>query len=46
MTRKMKVGTPDREPSQFLPFYEKRFFKINELTKEKLDWLKAHGYMK
>jgi hypothetical protein len=39
MTRKMKVGTPDREPSQFLPFYEKRFFKINELTKEKLDYL-------
>ena len=45
MTRKMKVGTPDREPSQFLPFYEKRFFKINELSKEKLDYLESIGVL-
>ena len=43
MTRKMKVGTPDREPSQFLPFYEKRFFKVNNVTKDKLDYLKSKG---
>lgn len=42
MTRKMKVGTPDREPSQFLPFYKDRFFKINEVTQEKLDFIHAH----
>lgn len=44
MTRKMQVGTPDREPSSFLPFYRDRFFKINQVTQEKLDWLKEHGY--
>ena len=41
MTRKMKVGTPDREPSRFLPFYHDRFFKVNEVTKDKLDYLKS-----
>lgn len=44
MTRKMVVGTPDREPSSFLPFYRDRFFKINQVTDEKLNWLKEHGY--
>ena len=44
MTRKMVVGTPDREPSSFLPFYKDRFFKINQVTEEKLQWLKSHGY--
>jgi hypothetical protein len=44
MTNKMKKGTPDREPSSFLPFYRDRFFKINQVTKEKLDWLNEHGY--
>lgn len=44
MTRKMVVGTPDREPSSFLPFYRDRFFKINQVTQEKLDWLKSKGY--
>ena len=46
MTRKMVVGTPDREPSSFLPFYRDRFFKINQVTEEKLQWLKSHGYAK
>lgn len=41
VTRKMKVGTPDRYPAQFLPFYKDRFFKINEVTKDKLDYLKS-----
>jgi hypothetical protein len=41
VTRKMKVGTPDRDPSQFLPFYKDRFFKVNEVTKDKLDYLKS-----
>lgn len=41
MTRKMKVGTPDREPKSFLPFYKDRFFKINEMTQAKLDYLKS-----
>lgn len=39
LTRKMKVGTPDRDPSQFLPFYKDRFFKINKITQEKLDFI-------
>lgn len=39
MTRKMKVGTPDREPSSFLPFYKDRFFKINQMTDEKKEYL-------
>jgi len=41
MTRKMKVGTPDRDPSQFLPFYKDRFFKINEMTEDKMNYLKS-----
>ncbi len=41
MTRKMKVGTPDREPSAFLPFYKDRFFKINKMTDEKMNYLKS-----
>lgn len=44
ITRKLRVGTPDRDPSSFLPFYKDRFFKINQVTQEKLDWLKEHGY--
>lgn len=44
MTRKMKVGTPDREPSAFLPFYVGRFWKINEKTEEKLKYLADNGY--
>lgn len=41
MTRKMKVGTPDRDPKLFLPFYKDRFFQINEKTQAKLDYLKS-----
>lgn len=41
VTRKMKVGTPDRDPSQFLPFYKDRFFKINEMTEDKMNYLKS-----
>lgn len=41
MTRKMKVGTPDRDPSQFLPFYKDRFFKINQMTDDKMNYLKS-----
>lgn len=41
MTRKMKVGTPDRDPSQFLPFYKDRFFKINQMTEDKMNYLKS-----
>lgn len=37
--RKLKVGTPDRDPSQFLPFYKDRFFKINQMTPEKQAYL-------
>ena len=44
MTRKMQVGTPDRNPEQFLPFYQDRFFKINRKTEAKLKWLKENGY--
>ena len=43
MTRKMQVGTPDRNPNSFLPFYKDRFFKINEMTQPKLDYLKSIG---
>lgn len=43
MTRKMKVGTPDRDPSSFLPFYRDRFFKINQMTDAKMDYLKSIG---
>lgn len=43
MTRKMQVGTPDRDPKNFLPFYKDRFFKINEVTQPKLDYLKSIG---
>lgn len=39
LTNKMKKGTPDREPSQFLPFYRDRFFKVNEMTQEKLEFI-------
>lgn len=39
LTNKMKKGTPDREPNKFLPFYKDRFFKINEMTQEKLDFI-------
>lgn len=41
MTRKIKVGTPDRNPGQFLPVYRDRFFKVNEVTQDKLDYLKS-----
>lgn len=41
VTRKMQVGTPDRHPNQFLPAYRDRFFKINEMTQDKLDYLKS-----
>lgn len=41
MTRKMKVGTPDRDPNSFLPFYKDRFFKINQMTDDKLNYLKS-----
>ena len=41
MTRKMKVGTPDREPSAFLPFYKDRFFQINQMTEDKMNYLKS-----
>lgn len=44
MTRKMKVGTPDRDQTQFLPFYVGRFWKINEKTEEKLKYLEENGY--
>jgi hypothetical protein len=39
MTRKMQVGTPDRRPDQFLPFYKDRFFTINRMTPEKQAYL-------
>lgn len=39
MTRKMQVGTPDRDPKQFLPFYKDRFFTINRMTPEKQAYL-------
>lgn len=39
MTRKMVVGTPDRRPEQFLPFYKDRFFQINKMTPEKQAYL-------
>lgn len=40
MTRKMMVGVPDRSQKTFITSYNDRFFKINETTKEKLDYLK------
>jgi hypothetical protein len=39
ITRKMQVGTPDRRPEQFLPFYKDRFFTINKMTPEKQAFL-------
>lgn len=42
VTRKMEVGTPDREKKDFLPFYKDRFFKYNQLTKEKEEFLKNY----
>lgn len=44
ITRKLQVGTPDRRPEQFLPFYVGRFWKINEKTEEKLKYLADNGY--
>ena len=41
VTRKLQVGTPDRRPEQFLPFYKDRFFKINQMTPEKEEFLKS-----
>jgi len=41
VTRKLQVGTPDRNPEQFLPFYKDRFFKINQMTPEKEEFLKS-----
>lgn len=41
MSRKMVVGTPDREPSSFLPFYKDRFFQINQMTPEKQEYLNS-----
>ena len=41
--RKLKVGTPDRDPKNFLPCYRDRFFKINKVTKDKLDYLESIG---
>ena len=41
MTRKMQVGTPDRDPKQFLPFYKDRFFTINRMTPEKQAYLNS-----
>lgn len=39
VTRKLEVGTPDRDPAQFLPFYKDRFFTINRMTPEKQAYL-------
>lgn len=41
ITRKLQVGTPDRDPNSFLPFYKDRFFIINERTPEKEEFLKS-----
>ena len=41
MERKMQVGTPDKEQSYFLSTNKDRFFKINEMTEDKLNYLKS-----
>ena len=47
MENKMRRGVPDgRTWEQFLMAYSPRYFRYNQLTQEKLDWLKSHGYVK
>ena len=41
MQNKMKKGTADRPYDVFIQFYKDRFFKINQMTQSKLDYLKS-----
>ena len=43
---KLKRGTGDRDYNSFLYTYRNRYFMYNQLTQEKLDWLKSKGYIK
>ena len=42
-TNKMRRGTGDRDYQTFLKFYADRYFRYNQPTQEKLDWLKEHN---
>ena len=46
MENKMKRGVPDRTWETFIKTYPNRYFKYNQVTDEKLNWLKEHGYVK
>lgn len=41
---KIKRGSGDRDYQTFLQTYGNRFFKYNEPTQEKLQWLSEHGF--
>ena len=41
---KTRRGAGDRSYDCFKSTYKGRYFRINEMTKEKLKWIKEHGY--
>lgn len=41
---KLRRGSGDRDYRSFLMTYGNRYFKINDWTEEKAQWLKEHGY--
>lgn len=41
---KLRRGSGDRDYRTFLQTYGNRYFKINDWTVEKAQWLKEHGY--
>lgn len=43
---KLKRGTGDRDYNSFLYTYRNRYFMYNQVTQEKLGWLKSKGYVK
>lgn len=42
-TNKMKRGSGDRDYGIFLKTYYNRYFRYNQPTQEKIDWLKVHN---
>lgn len=43
---KMKRGTGDRDYQSFVRFYANRYFQYNQVTDEKVNWLKEQGILK